>query len=76
VLPPGLIAVSPEQHKTPLVTPTTASGPTDTRPLGFGRPSEIANAVAFLLSTEARFVVEPIVAPMPDLEPMISATFC
>jgi 2-hydroxycyclohexanecarboxyl-CoA dehydrogenase len=54
---PGLIAVPPSSTKTPLVTPTTAVGPTDTRPLGFGRPSDIAGAVAFLLSEEARFIV-------------------
>jgi NAD(P)-dependent dehydrogenase (short-subunit alcohol dehydrogenase family) len=54
---PGLIAVPPSSTKTPLVTRTTDNGPTDTRPLGFGRPSDIANAVAFLLSTEARFII-------------------
>ena len=53
---PGLIAVPRSSTKTPLVTPTT-EGPTDTRPLGFGRPSDIGNAVAFLLSDEARFIV-------------------
>jgi NAD(P)-dependent dehydrogenase (short-subunit alcohol dehydrogenase family) len=54
---PGLIAVPPSSTKTPLVTQTTVAGPTDTRPLGFGRPSDIASAVAFLLSEEARFIV-------------------
>jgi 3-oxoacyl-[acyl-carrier protein] reductase len=53
---PGLIAVPRSSTKTPLITPTT-EGPTDTRPLGFGRPADIANAVAFLLSDEARFIV-------------------
>jgi NAD(P)-dependent dehydrogenase (short-subunit alcohol dehydrogenase family) len=53
---PGLIAVPPSSTKTPLVKPTH-QGPTDTRPLGFGHPSDIANAVAFLLSDEARFIV-------------------
>jgi NAD(P)-dependent dehydrogenase (short-subunit alcohol dehydrogenase family) len=53
---PGLIAVPPSSTKTPKVTPV-ADGPTDTRPLGFGRPSDIANAVAFLLSEQARFIV-------------------
>ena len=53
---PGLIAVPPSSTKTPIVT-VVADGPTDTRPMGFGRPSDIANAVAFLLSTEARFII-------------------
>jgi NAD(P)-dependent dehydrogenase (short-subunit alcohol dehydrogenase family) len=53
---PGLIAVPPSSTKTPIVT-LVAGGPTDTRPMGFGRPSDIANAVAFLLSTEARFII-------------------
>jgi NAD(P)-dependent dehydrogenase (short-subunit alcohol dehydrogenase family) len=53
---PGLIAVPPSSTKTPIVT-VVAGGPTDTRPMGFGRPSDIANAVAFLLSTEARFII-------------------
>jgi 3-oxoacyl-[acyl-carrier protein] reductase len=54
---PGLIAVPPSSTKTPLTTRAPSSGPTDTRPLGYGRPSDIANAVAFLLSSEARFIV-------------------
>jgi NAD(P)-dependent dehydrogenase (short-subunit alcohol dehydrogenase family) len=53
---PGLIAVPPSSTKTPIVT-LVAGGPTDTRPMGFGRPSDIANAVAFLLSAEARFII-------------------
>src|ERR1700722_1678251 len=42
---PGLIAVPRSSTKTPLITPTI-EGPTDTRPLGFGRPGDIASAVA------------------------------
>ncbi len=57
---PGLIAVPPSATKQPYLkagagTPNTA--PTTTRPLGFGRPEDIANAVAFLLSDQARFIV-------------------
>jgi NAD(P)-dependent dehydrogenase (short-subunit alcohol dehydrogenase family) len=53
---PGLISVPRSATKTPLLTPTDL-GSTDTRPMGFGKPSDIAAAVAFLLSDEARFIV-------------------
>ena len=53
---PGLIAVPRSATKKPMLTPTDL-GSTDTRPMGFGRPEDIAGAVAFLLSGEARFIV-------------------
>jgi 2-hydroxycyclohexanecarboxyl-CoA dehydrogenase len=53
---PGLIAVPRSATKIPMLTPTDL-GSTDTRPMGFGKPSDIAAAVAFLLSDEARFIV-------------------
>ncbi|HSY14563.1 MAG TPA: SDR family NAD(P)-dependent oxidoreductase [Jatrophihabitantaceae bacterium] len=53
---PGLIAVPRSATKTPMLTPTDL-GSTDTRPMGFGKPADIAAAVAFLLSDEARFIV-------------------
>lgn len=60
---PGLIAVPRSATKTPyLASQTAESGrPLDsrssTRPLGHGRPEDIADAVAFLLSDHARFIV-------------------
>lgn len=61
---PGLIAVPPSATKQPyLQSQTVSSGTknlevgTSTRPLGYGRPSDIANAVAFLVSDQARFIV-------------------
>jgi NAD(P)-dependent dehydrogenase (short-subunit alcohol dehydrogenase family) len=60
---PGLIAVPPSSTKVPsLQTQTAVSGrdleqSTSTRPLGYGRPSDIAAVVAFLVSDQARFVI-------------------
>jgi len=60
---PGLIAVPRSSTKVPsLQTQTAASGrdleqSTNTRPLGYGRPSDIAAVVAFLVSDQARFVI-------------------
>jgi NAD(P)-dependent dehydrogenase (short-subunit alcohol dehydrogenase family) len=60
---PGLIAVPRSSTKVPsLQTQTAASGrdleqSTSTRPLGYGRPSDIAAVVAFLVSDQARFVI-------------------
>jgi NAD(P)-dependent dehydrogenase (short-subunit alcohol dehydrogenase family) len=61
---PGLIAVPPSATKQPyLQAQTSGTGVTNletrtsTRPLGYGRPSDIANAVAFLVSDQARFIV-------------------
>jgi NAD(P)-dependent dehydrogenase (short-subunit alcohol dehydrogenase family) len=57
---PGLIAVPPSKTKQPYLQPGSGvriTTPTTTRPLGFGRPEDVANAVAFLLSDEARFIV-------------------
>jgi NAD(P)-dependent dehydrogenase (short-subunit alcohol dehydrogenase family) len=52
---PGLIAVPPSATKQPYLQ--RQAGPTNTRPLGFGSPENIAAAVAFLLSDEANFIV-------------------
>ena len=60
---PGLIAVDRSATKTPyLASQTVAAGTTldtssNTRPMGHGRPEDIADAVAFLLSDQARFIV-------------------
>ena len=60
---PGLIAVERSATKTPYLAAQTAASGTplesrsSTRPLGHGRPEDIANAVAFLLSDQARFIV-------------------
>jgi NAD(P)-dependent dehydrogenase (short-subunit alcohol dehydrogenase family) len=58
---PGLIAVPPSATKQPYLQGQAgiAEGvttPTTTRPLGFGQPEDIANAVAFLLSDQASFI--------------------
>jgi len=61
---PGLIAVPPSATKTPFLQTQSAQGDrppitarTTTRPLGYGRPEDIADAVAFLASDKARFIV-------------------
>jgi NAD(P)-dependent dehydrogenase (short-subunit alcohol dehydrogenase family) len=60
---PGLIAVERSATKVPyLASQTAATGTglstgTTTRPLGHGRPEDIADAVAFLLSDQARFII-------------------
>jgi NAD(P)-dependent dehydrogenase (short-subunit alcohol dehydrogenase family) len=63
---PGLIAVPqsptkksnwPFEDAVPGEAPVAQHARTTTRPLGFGRPEDIANAVAFLLSDDARFIV-------------------
>ena len=60
---PGLIAVDRSATKTPYLASQTAESGTpletrsSTRPMGHGRPEDIANAVAFLLSDQARFIV-------------------
>jgi NAD(P)-dependent dehydrogenase (short-subunit alcohol dehydrogenase family) len=60
---PGLIAVERSATKTPYLASQTAAAGTpldtssSTRPMGHGRPEDIANAVAFLLSDQAGFIV-------------------
>lgn len=60
---PGLIDVPPSATKKPYLASQGAGsapryiGPSTTRPLGFGRPEDIADAVAFLLSDQAKFIV-------------------
>jgi NAD(P)-dependent dehydrogenase (short-subunit alcohol dehydrogenase family) len=60
---PGLIAVPRSSTKVPSLQTQTAATrrdleqSTSTRPLGYGRPSDIAAVVAFLVSDQARFVI-------------------
>jgi NAD(P)-dependent dehydrogenase (short-subunit alcohol dehydrogenase family) len=58
---PGLIAVPPSATKTPFLQSSAEARDLDkstsTRPVGWGRPEDIANAVAFLLSDQARFII-------------------
>jgi NAD(P)-dependent dehydrogenase (short-subunit alcohol dehydrogenase family) len=60
---PGLIAVPRSSTKVPSLQTQSAAGgrdleqSTSTRPLGYGRPSDIAAVVAFLVSDQARFVI-------------------
>jgi NAD(P)-dependent dehydrogenase (short-subunit alcohol dehydrogenase family) len=60
---PGLIAVERSSTKVPYLASQTANSgrplhaPSSTRPLGHGRPEDIADVTAFLLSDQARFIV-------------------
>jgi NAD(P)-dependent dehydrogenase (short-subunit alcohol dehydrogenase family) len=60
---PGLIAVERSSTKVPyLASQTKGTGrplhaPSTTRPLGHGRPEDIANVAAFLVSDQARFII-------------------
>jgi NAD(P)-dependent dehydrogenase (short-subunit alcohol dehydrogenase family) len=78
---PGLIAVPPSSTKTPhLQTKTEAAGravetSTTTRPLGYGRPSDIANVVAFLASDQARFVVGQTITVAGGTDLQVSMAF-
>jgi NAD(P)-dependent dehydrogenase (short-subunit alcohol dehydrogenase family) len=60
---PGLIAVERSSTKVPYLASQTADSgrplhaPSSTRPLGHGRPEDIADVTAFLLSDQARFVI-------------------
>jgi len=63
IIAPGLIAVERSATKVPYLTSqTNDSGrplhaPTSTRPLGHGRPEDIADLAAFLVSDQARFII-------------------
>jgi len=60
---PGLIAVERSATKVPyLASQTAGSGrplhaPSSTRPLGHGRPEDVADLAAFLASDQARFII-------------------
>ncbi len=49
--------------------------PTTTRPLGFGQPEDIANAVAFLLSDQARFIIGQTLKVAGGTDLQISMTY-
>lgn len=78
---PGLIAVPPSATKTPhLQTKTEAAGraietSTSTRPMGYGRPSDIASVVAFLASDQARFVVGQTITVAGGTDLQVSMAF-
>jgi NAD(P)-dependent dehydrogenase (short-subunit alcohol dehydrogenase family) len=77
---PGLIAVPPSATKQPYLqsragSATRVTTPTTTRPLGFGRPEDIANAVAFLLSDQARFIIGQTLKVAGGTDLQISMTY-
>lgn len=78
---PGLIAVPPSATKTPhLQTKTESAGrdpstSTTTRPMGYGRPSDIANVVAFLASDQARFIVGQTITVAGGTDLQVSMAF-
>ena len=77
---PGLIAVPPSATKQPYLQVQAGSArrvttPTTTRPLGFGQPEDIANAVAFLLSDQARFIIGQTLKVAGGTDLQISMTY-
>jgi len=77
---PGLIAVPPSATKQPYLqsaagTAGRVTTPTTTRPLGFGQPEDIANAVAFLLSDQARFIIGQTLKVAGGTDLQISMTY-
>jgi NAD(P)-dependent dehydrogenase (short-subunit alcohol dehydrogenase family) len=77
---PGLIAVPPSATKQPYLQEQAGSArrvttPTTTRPLGFGQPEDIANAVAFLLSDQARFIIGQTLKVAGGTDLQISMTY-
>lgn len=78
---PGLIAVPRSSTKVPsLQTQSAASGrdleqSTSTRPLGYGRPSDIAAVVAFLVSDQARFVIGQTISVAGGTDLQVSMAF-
>src|SRR5947207_10532314 len=77
---PGLIAVSPSATKQPYLqsaagTAGRVTTPTTTRPLCFGQPEDIANAVAFLLSDQARFIIGQTLKVAGGTDLQISMTY-
>ena len=77
---PGLIAVPPSATKQPYLqsaagTTGRVTTPTTTRPLGFGQPEDVANAVAFLLSDQARFIIGQTLKVAGGTDLQISMTY-